>query len=246
MTPDMSQVRLPAPGEACLFLDFDGTLVDIAPTPNGIYVPEQLIALLDALDRALEGRLALVSGREIASIETHLPSFSGIVVGGHGAERRDKGGRVVRLAGCDEDIGRAHDWARQVEADHPDIRAELKRTGAAIHFRQTPHLEAAVRASAMTYLERCEDMALQEAHMTIEVRPKAANKASAVEALMQQEPFAGHRPIFAGDDQTDISAMDVCRDAGGIAISVNAIHPGADIQLASPRAVRALLQEWIR
>ncbi len=244
--PDPTHYLLPATSEACLFLDFDGTLVDIAPTPDEIDVPQQLISLLDGLDRTLEGRLALVSGRAIASIETHLPSFSGIVVGGHGAERRDKGGRVVRLAGCDEDIGRAHDWARQVQADHPDIRAELKRTGAAIHFRQATHLEAAARAAAMTYLETCEDMALQEAHMTIEVRPKAANKARAVEALMQREPFAGHRPIFAGDDQTDIPAMDFCRAADGIAISVNAIHPGADIQMASPRAVRALLQEWIR
>lgn len=237
--------HLPVPRRACLFLDFDGTLVNIAPTPDGVVVPTDLTALLDDLCDALGGRIALVSGRGVGSIETHLPAFAGIVIGGHGAEMRDQNGKMVRLAGCDTDTAGVHDWARQVGLKYPGVGVELKRTGAAIHFRQAPEWELSVRRAAEVFADETTGLAVQESHMAIELRPKCANKASAIEALMRANPFAGYRPIFAGDDQTDRPAMDFCQAAGGIAISVNGIHPTADIQLGSPRAVRALLRDWL-
>lgn len=237
---------LPDPADASLFLDFDGTLIDIAPTPDGIIVPDDLIDLLDALDTALQGRLALVSGRAIASLEQHLPTFRGVIVGGHGAEMRSRGGQVDRLAGTDDGVTRVHAWATQIEADLSGLRAEYKRTGAALHYRQTPHHEAALRASAQHYLSAHSGFVLQEAHMTVELRPTDANKANAVDRLMQTEPFANHVPIFAGDDATDIPAMDYCRAADGIAISVKGICPDADIHVATPSALRRLLTDWIR
>ncbi|ABD54979.1 trehalose-phosphatase [Jannaschia sp. CCS1] len=243
--PDTPSSNLPAPARASLFLDFDGTLVDIAPTPDGITVPDDLADLLAMLDTALGGRLALVSGRAIASLEQHLPTFQGIIVGGHGAEMRGRDGRIERLAGADSGIADLHFWATGIEGDLAGVRAELKRTGAALHFRQAPQHEDALHAAAQTYLATHPDLALQMAHMTVELRPKDANKASAVATLMHSPPFVGHPPIFAGDDATDIPAMDHCQTAGGQAISVGGIHAAADIHLAAPQDVRRLLKDWI-
>lgn len=238
-------IALPPPSQSALFLDFDGTLVDIAPTPDGIMVPEELITLLAALDTALKGRIALVSGRAIASIEAHLPLFSGPIVGGHGAEMRTRDGQVVRLAGSDDNVADMHEWATKAEEAFPGTRAELKRTGAAVHFRQAPHHENALYAAAERYAEPNPDIALQEAHMTVELRPTTANKADAVAALMRLDLFRGKRPVFAGDDVTDVPAMAFCRAAGGVAISVNGINRDADIHRDSPQDVRALFKEWI-
>lgn len=245
MMADAMTNDLPSPAQSSLFLDFDGTLVDIAPTPNGIAVPSDLGALLEALGTVLEGRLALVSGRAIASIEAHLPAFRGTIVGGHGAEIRGRDGTLKRLAGTEVDVAGMHAWAIESEAVFSGTRAELKRTGAAMHFRQAPHHEEALRAAAQRYQEVHPDLAIQEAHMTVELRPKSANKADAVAALMQVAPFKDHRPIFAGDDLTDVPAMQLCRAAGGAAISVNGIDPLADIHLSAPADVRRLLQDWI-
>lgn len=246
MTSDDNQIALPELASVSLFLDFDGTLVDIAPTPDGIAVPEGLGKLLNDLDIALKGRLALVSGRAIASIERHLPTFQGVIVGGHGAETRARDGAVQRLAGIDRDIDVLHEWATRKEDAFDGVRAELKATGAALHFRQAPRHEQALRAAAERYVAAHPGLAAQEAHMTVEVRPENADKASAVRTLMRTEPFAGHIPIFAGDDKTDIPAMAFCRDACGVTISVNGIYSAADIHLAAPRDVCLLLQNWIR
>lgn len=244
--PPKAVTILPAPSQACLFLDFDGTLVDIASTPDGITIPDDLERLLAALETALGGRLALVSGRAIASVKGHLPGFNGIIVGGHGAEMRARDGTLSRLAGTDADVAGAHDWATKAEATFKGARAELKQTGAALHFRQAPQHEDALRASAHTYLKSHPNLALQEAHMTVELRPKDANKASAVEALLASDLFKGHSPVFAGDDLTDIPAMALCREKGGVAISVNDIYQEGELQLASPLDVRRLLKDWIR
>ena len=236
---------LPPPNQTSLFLDFDGTLVDIAPTPDGITVPAELVALLAALDTALNGRIALVSGRAIASIEMHLPQFTGTIVGGHGAEMRGRDGKIVRLAGSEEDVADMHEWANEAEAQFPGTRAELKRTGAAVHFRQAPRHEEALYSAAESYADPNPDIELQEAHMTVELRPTLANKADSVAALMKLDLFKGTRPVFAGDDVTDVPAMDHCRTAGGVAISVSGIAASADIHLDGPKDVRRLLQEWI-
>lgn len=236
---------LPALADVSLFLDFDGTLVDIAPTPDSIRVPPDLPALLDRLSRRLAGRVALVSGRAIDSLERHLPDFGGIIVGGHGAELRAGDGTIRRLAGTDASVAAARDWADGAAAQLPGTLVEIKPTGAALHFRQNPEHQAAATAHARAFAKDHPGLSVQEAHMSIELRPVDADKASAVALLMAGMPFKGHRPIFAGDDKTDIPAMDYCRANGGMAISLTTSYPDADIVLASPAAFRAVLAEWI-
>src|SRR5688572_516353 len=74
------------PADAALFLDFDGCLVEIAPTPDAISVPPSLAGALARLYRRLDGAVALISGRSASELRGFLPDFPGIVAGSHGAE----------------------------------------------------------------------------------------------------------------------------------------------------------------
>ena len=237
--------RLPDPSTASLFLDFDGTLVDIAPTPDSIIVPADLPDLLHMLSERLEGRLALVSGRAIASLERHLPAFQGLIVGGHGAELRAPGGAVRRLAGSARVVAAAQEWATCAAEGRHGVLVELKQTGAAVHFRQGPKEGPAILAQAREFVAGQSELAVQEAHLSVELRPKGATKDRAVRTLMQEPAFRDTRPVFAGDDKTDVPAMGYCQDNNGIAISLGGAMERADIAVGSPASLRVLLEDWI-
>ncbi|WP_373488795.1 trehalose-phosphatase, partial [Blastomonas sp.] len=81
-------------GQSTLFLDFDGTLVDIAATPSTIDVSADLPDLLERLSDMLQGRLALVTGRAVADVAVHLPGYRGIIAGSHGGEMRLADGAI--------------------------------------------------------------------------------------------------------------------------------------------------------
>ena len=83
------------PKRIALLLDFDGTLVDIAPTPDAVHVPETLCDALARLLPALGGALALVSGRPIADLDRRFSPLKLPIVGGHGAEMRVREGKIV-------------------------------------------------------------------------------------------------------------------------------------------------------
>ena len=75
-------------GETCLFLDVDGSLIDIAPRPDAVIIPQGLVAdLLDASD-VLGGALALVSGRSIGQLDALFGPDRFRASGVHGAEMR--------------------------------------------------------------------------------------------------------------------------------------------------------------
>src|SRR3546814_12054704 len=80
-----------------LFLDFDGTLVEIADTPDGIRVPDGVPAQLAGLHRALGGRIAIVSGRAIADIRSHLGPLDLLMVGSHGDRKSVVSGKGVSV-----------------------------------------------------------------------------------------------------------------------------------------------------
>src|SRR3954468_22880640 len=80
-----------------LFLDFDGTLVDIAPEPGAVVVPSGLVPILGALQHYLGGAVAVVSGRPIREIDCFLAPLHLPVAGVHGAERRAADGAFDRV-----------------------------------------------------------------------------------------------------------------------------------------------------
>lgn len=200
-------------GDLALFLDFDGTLVDLAETPDSIRVPPGLSPLLGRLAERLQDRLAIVSGRAIQDLDRHL-SCAGIAVSGsHGLELRLRDGSLVPLAaprGLDEARDRS---MRFVEAN-PGLLVENKPFGIALHYRQAPEREAEVR-EFMSRLAGLNGLTVQHGKMVVELRPPGADKGDALRALMTEPEFAGARPVFVGDDQTDEDAFRAAAALGG-------------------------------
>ena len=240
---DLAQA-LPDPGGAALFLDFDGTLVDIAETPDGILVPPGLPDLLAQLSRATGGALAIVSGRSVAAIEGFLPGFSGTVIGGHGAETRQDG-RLTRhafagSAALRDITAAAEDFARGKDG----VLAERKPTGVVLHYRRAPDRQAEVETFLQGLADAQDGIELHHAKMAAELRPDDIGKDRAVAALMEKRPFARKTALFIGDDATDEPAMRFCVEIGGTACKVGEGTSGAPHRLAAPEQVRAALRLW--
>lgn len=240
LDPPPGLCDLAADGPLALFLDFDGTLVEIAATPDGIAVPEQLGDHLFALAARLEGRLALVSGRAIADLERHLGPLRIARAGSHGAAReRADGSTLGALAQALPEGAMAA--LRDFAAAH-GFALEEKQHGAALHYRARPELEPhGVRFAEA--LARSHALEVKRGKSVIELVRPGASKAGAVRAFMQEPPFAGSRPVFIGDDITDEDGFAAAAEAGGFGILVGDRSPtAARYQLPDPAAVH----DWLR
>jgi trehalose 6-phosphate phosphatase len=215
-----SLAALQAAGPVAVFLDFDGTLVEIAPTPAEIAVPEGLAARLEVLARRLDGRLALVSGRSTANIAAHLGTPAIARAGSHGIERVTADG--ARFGEEPAPLSPAIDDAMRIFAGaHRGIEYEAKKHGAALHFRAVPELEHA----AVAFAERqavLHGLWVKPGKFVIELVNQGADKAGAVRAFMGEEPFAGAMPVFVGDDVTDEDGFRAAGELGGFGVVVGA------------------------
>jgi len=229
----------------CLFLDIDGTLLDIAPTPDTVRVDPVLVDLLRDLDRACDGALALISGRPIVEIDALFAPLLLSVAGVHGCERRDASGHWYRasLVGAELEPFRA-DLQEFLTKFHGTI-LEDKGYALAVHFRRAPHLEEKLRLKFCAYLSRAREYELLEGDHVIEIKPLSCNKGTAIEAFMQAVPFLGRSPVYIGDDKTDLDGFAAVRRFDGLAISVGD-RVGADQRLANPAAVRKWLEVLLR
>ncbi len=232
----MSPLPAIAPDWA-LFLDLDGTLLDIAPAPDAVTVPPGLVATLDALTRGLGGALAIVTGRARETTDRLLAPLRPAGGFGHGAELRDATGHIDSMPAI------PGDWTPRLARDiaaWPGVILETKPHGIALHYRAAPERRDATRAALLALLRgHDDDYALLPAHMAFEIRPRAATKARALRTLMRAAPFAGRRPVFIGDDVTDEEGMEAARDFGGIGL-----HVGRDFT-GGPAQVRAWLAQGV-
>ncbi len=219
------------PGVTAFFLDFDGTLVGIAPRPDAVEVPAGLPDLLEDLHEAAGGALAVVSGRGLAELEAFLPAFAGALVGSHGAERRGR-----ERSPAPEGLSALHSDLRRAAEAH-GLHAELKAQGGALHFRAVPEREQDARAAVEALATAYPGFVVQTAKMAFELKPATATKDAAVAALMAGGPFAGRRPVYVGDDATDEPAMAWVRTAGGLAVKVGEGPSVAALRLPDPAAV---------
>lgn len=203
---------------AALFLDFDGTLVELAATPDAIAVPAGLAPLLERLRQRLGGRLAIVSGRSLADLERHLPLHGIAFSGSHGLELRLADGTRLPLSvpiGLDDVRARVERFA----AATPGLLVEEKPAGIALHFRLAPG--AGPRADAfIAALAKERGMTVQRGAMVVELRPSGATKGDAIRAFMTEPEFAGARPLFMGDDLTDEHGFAAVTALGGAGILV--------------------------
>jgi trehalose 6-phosphate phosphatase len=218
-----------------LFLDLDGTLLDIAATPAAVVVPRDLVADLEAAAAALDGALAIVSGRDLHDVDQLLAPLRLPAAGEHGA--------IVRLPDGQRDevaIKVPDDWIavlRQLQETCPGMLAEPKAHNIVAHFRNASAHEATVRRVASELVSRDpESFELLEAKMAVEIRPRAVTKARAVQCLMKVDPFIGRVPVFVGDDATDHDGFGAAIERGGIALDVAHSFAGR------PNHVRAWLK----
>lgn len=239
--PPPSLAKLQASGPVALFLDFDGTLVEIAPTPETILVPQGLATRLEVLSRRLGGRLALVSGRSTANIAAHLGSLAVARAGSHGVERVDA--RGARIGSAPARLPAEITEAMQAfAAEHAGVECELKSLGAALHYRAAPQHEHA----AIAFAERqavMHGLWVKLGKCVVELVNRGVDKASAVRAFMGEEPFAGAVPVFVGDDVTDEDGFRAARELGGFGVVVGARDGTlASHSLQSP----AKVHEWLQ
>jgi trehalose 6-phosphate phosphatase len=233
--------------ETGLFLDVDGTLLDIAPTPDAVVVPEGLVDTLNRLSEALDGAVALVSGRRRAELAQFFRGADVVLVGEHGATAS------VPLPAVDAARGERPPPAltaalRRFAARHPDTLLELKGHGAALHVRRAPEAAAAARrlanALAETYRDR---VRLLRGKAVFEFVSNGISKGRAIEALLEQEPFRGRRPYVIGDDVTDEDGFAVANRLGGTALRVGSsdlrmTHSVARYTIPTPLQLR----KWLR
>ncbi|HWH17367.1 MAG TPA: trehalose-phosphatase [Allosphingosinicella sp.] len=230
---------------AALFLDFDGTLVELAETPGAISVSPGLVPLLRRLSERLSGRLAIVSGRAIADLERHLDCSGVAVSGSHGLELRLAGGAHIPLAGP-VDLGEVRGKIERFAAQAPGLLVEVKPASVALHYRQAPG-EAERVERFMAALAHKSGLALQPGKMVFELRPRGADKGDAVRAFMAEPEFGGARPLFVGDDLTDEDAFEAAAAMGGAGILVGPPRAtAAEFRLADVRAVAAWLEQAAR
>lgn len=222
-----------APETAALFLDFDGTLVEIAPRPDAVVVPPGLPGLLTRLATRFGGALAIVSGRPLAALERLLP-IPLPMAGDHGATLRRAPGAAPEQVLLPHPPPAWRRAAASFAAAHPGALVEPKAHGFVLHYRQAPAAEASARALLQVLLAPDGAFELLPARMAFEVKPRAVSKAGAVTALMAQPPFAGRRPIYVGDDVTDEAGMAAARAAGGLGL-----------RLQDTFGTPAVLRDWL-
>lgn len=229
-----------------LLLDIDGTMLDIAATPEAVRVPATLKATLAILQQSTDGALALVSGRPLSVIDQLFAPLSLAAIGCHGAEWRRKAGEHPELRAAPLDT-----WTRsallQSVSDLSGIRIEDKGYTLAFHYRSAPEQRRALEKRLAAQIGSGDsELCLLRGKSVFEVKPCAFDKGEAIAALMNIQPFEGRRPVFAGDDHTDEPALALVRRMEGIGISVGRNLPGAVRMLPAPYAVRTWLAQLAR
>jgi trehalose 6-phosphate phosphatase len=236
--------RLSAPASTALFLDIDGTLLDIAPTPLDVKVSDDLRATLASLFLTFGGAAAFVSGRPIAEMDRLFHPLRLPAVGGHGAEVRFSPNSEIRrskIASLDDDLRAA--FAR-IGRIGDGIIVEDKGYSLAIHYRLAPQLggEIMKAVTAVCKNERCDSLEVLPGKLVVEIKPGGYDKGTGLRELMSVGPFTGRTPIFIGDDVTDNAAFAVLPDFGGAGFSVGGVVPGTIFNFDGPQDVR----RWLR
>jgi len=200
-----------------VFLDFDGTLVAIAARPDAIEVPEGLGPRVERLAERLDGRFALVSGRALADLESHVGPLAVARAGSHGADRRWPDGSVLGGVPRGLDAGTIAEVEAYARAH--ELIFETKSHGCALHYRAHPEAGEGADAFMRTIAAR-EGLAIKTGKCVVELVHQGADKGGAVRAFMAQQPFVGAQPVFIGDDVTDEDGFAACVELGGFGILV--------------------------
>ena len=225
-----------------LFLDFDGTLVDIVDHPDAVAVEPGLPQALQAIARRLNGALAIVSGRPVAFLDRHLGEGAFDAAGLHGLERRLRG----TFEGCrPEDHPRLRAGVADLKVRFlldPRVVIEDKGCSVAVHWRMAPDRADEVRGAAETLADDLgSEYRIQKGKAVAEILPAAAGKGRVIARFLDEAPYRGCRPIFIGDDLTDEHGFETVNAHGGISVRIGAGATIASVRRPSPAALRERL-----
>jgi trehalose 6-phosphate phosphatase len=228
---------------AALFLDFDGTLVPLEDVPDAVHVDAGLHAMLHDLRAALEGRLAIVSGRSIETLRDSFGLGAFLLAGSHGLEMMDGDGTVAAPMRLPE-VDRAQAALDRFAHGKPGLIVERKTLSVGLHFRRAPQW-ADEAALTVTALARETGLMIQPGKMALELRPGGVDKGTALAVMMAETPMAGGTPLFIGDDVTDEEGFRAAAALGGHGILVGpARDTRATFRLEQVAAVRHYLSRY--
>lgn len=232
--------------EYCLFLDFDGTLVDIAARPELVRFDTTTLTLISLLRQRLDNAIAIVTGREISDIDQFFAPLVLPVAGVHGQTRRSAFGRIEMGEIDHQAIAEVTSRLGLFVAREPGLLIEPKAGAVAVHYRARPDLEARCHAEASSAVAMHPDLQVVRGTMVVEVKSRAFSKGTAVRAFMREAPFAGRRPVFAGDDLTDEDGFMAVNAFDGISIKIGPGATTAAYRIARPQQFLAWLHALAR
>lgn len=222
-----------------LFLDVDGTLLEIAATPDAVKVPAALRAALNKAAKRESGAVALISGRSLSDLDKLFAGVKLPAAAVHGVIRRNASGQIFWPQIDVDALNAARATLAEFALRHPGALLEDKHYAIALHFRNAPALAKAVRAVVAATCEKLgSGFHAQVGKCVYEIKPAGYSKGSAVDAFMRESPFAGRVPVFVGDDATDESGFVAANRLNGISIRVGALQKSAArFRLANVNAV---------
>ena len=224
----MSQADFPPFEQAALLLDLDGTLLDMAPTPDAVVVPPGLTDALRRLKAAFGGALAIVTGRPIDVIDQLLGDAPHAVAGEHGGALRPTPNAAIERPDLQPPPEAWIAVGAALEKAWPGAMLEQKARGFGLHFRLASDAAgAAIHDALAALVADSPDFELMQGAMLWEVRPRGADKGHAIENLMRRPPFLGRIPVFIGDDVTDEDGFRVARAMGGRGLRVQDVFGDA-------------------
>lgn len=228
-----------------LFLDFDGTLVDIVERPDAVAVDPSLAGILTRLQERLNGALAIISGRPVSFLDSRLSPHLYDIAGLHGLEHRIAG--TLHLCDPDEHpqlrrmVGRLQDAV----IGKTGVLIEDKGCSVAIHWRLAPQERDFALATAQAAIEALgSEYRLQHGKAVAEILPSAAGKGKVIERFLHASPYKGRRPIFVGDDLTDENGFKTVNAHGGLSIRIGGGETVAKVRLGTPADLRHCLSMW--
>jgi trehalose 6-phosphate phosphatase len=211
------------PSEWALFIDIDGTLLDMAPTPDAVVVPAGLVRVLAALAQKFEGAVALSTGRRVRDADRLFSPLRLVTSGVHGTELRGHPGAETAMLAPPLPLELAEAVDRAA-GRFPGVLVERKGAGIAVHYRNAPDAGRALGLELGRIVAAHAGVVLRRGRKVLEIVPEGYSKATALRRLMTLSPFHGRRPVMIGDDACDQSALLAARRLGGLGLSVAGEH----------------------
>lgn len=236
----MTRPLPPVSPDTAFFVDFDGTLVDIAPRPDQVEVEPRVLHLLSSLSDKFDQAVAVVTGRPLDVVDGFLAPLKLAVAAEHGSIRRDVSGLVHADSHGVEAVDTAAAGLQVLVDANPGLILERKQVSVALHYRQRPELAEVCKDAADDAVANNDGLVILPGKMVFELKPEGIDKGVAVRAFLDEAPFRGRVPVYMGDDVTDEHAFAVVNELGGVTIKID----GGDT-VAQYRTDREGLFAWL-